>query len=430
MLKTSIKASSFRRFNGSKASVLFTPNSDFSQPHNDPEILVIPKRPVIETSKKIHHEMLSPEYISDLVLKPNFNDVFYTSLASNSPFGGDALFKLVPKDNSQPPVSVELLFSNITKNYMNAFNEQLILLTEISELPIIPRLIPRIYDLVDSKVKQVYAINSEISLNTLAQQLLLDNSHNSTINPHSLSIYILENMDDNDSQRFSEFISYISSNSTTFTNEQLKRVLEKLILKLDNINNETIIRLGCEFFKTNVNLKTILLLHSWLLDKLVKMLSKNGDTFMAHQILSQLITDLRVKPLTDTVTLFFKAHDTEITKVDFLRQVAILKPVIYSMDLVFPIVDIILRRGIDSVIELEHFLRLISQQRNERLLPEIGNSMIEKILEVSEPLTSIYVSQLLTRLLKEGVILNKSVKDQLLAFYKDSPSNLRFIKSL
>lgn len=454
-----------RRFQSSKPLILFIPNEDLyvfegeklSQEENR---AAIPKRPNFNNIPKVHHEMLGPEFIADLVIKPGNKDVIVTSLAQNSPFGGEPSYKVIPKDVSKPPTTVELLYSEISRKYIQVFNNQISQLNPLKESSILPTLGTVVAKDIEDRIndyKTINNINDIFTIETL-QDIgdflhVFENTRKVSLGEvdtaNAASLVTLENfciynvriLGADEDEKFNALITFIKDNFSLFTVQGLRRLVETLIEKLSVITNPKIIDLCCNLVieEMFINYSNMLFqLDPVHLDRLAGILSVDKNINYATRILSALIESRNIAPSDSTVEKFLTAcaDVSNGNQETFIRDSSILKSVFFSRDMSTNVGKLILDNGIRTIYELENFVKLSATDgENVNTLQILGNEIIGKLLELqqntneSDTLKSMRVIQVIDKLNSKGYQLDKAYLSEVFKSLNDD-KNHQFVDKL
>lgn len=461
------KPTSLCRSNSTKPIMLFVPDENqylFDGERLSPEenLAAIPKRPEVKTTK-YHKEMLSPEFIADLVINPNFNDTFITSLTRNCRFLGDETYKVIPKEEEGLPETVDLLFANMTSKYMEVFNGQIKHLVPLPPNDLMFTLSRSLESAIEQKVgnfktthdNDIYSLET---LNELGNYLgafrntrqvatgeINPSLYPDLITTENFSIYLLHDQtftDDN----FNSVISFIEANLSIFTIEGLRRILETLItvMSKDSVTPYHL-QVCCKFIVEQIfpNFNSLIVhLHSYMLNELATLLARDGNINESSRLITILINDRSTAASSKAVDNLLIAFDNEsqksTLKPDFLRQFSGLKSYFYHYGFTVTSARIVLKYGIDSVVELDHFLRLLLKPQNNDALVAIHGDIINTLLSIHEndqkldQIKILELSQLLSAMIKKGLIISKPTLRTIKEYYLQlgDENNAKYIGKL
>lgn len=432
----SIRGTALKRYLSSKTNSLFTPNEEMEMSSIPRTLLKHLKKPRID----VEYEMLSPEHISDLILKPNMNDLFYTSFALGSPFLSKD-YQVTPKDPKDKKSTVFLKYSDIANDYITVFNQQIKRLKELPSPPMIP-LNQNVEFTIQEQISKYKEDVGELdlfeflSITHLGNLLQLAESYrmnlenkrdqslsNSSVTIDNFCIFLLSQLE-TEVENFSPVISFIDSNLELFNNEGLTTIVQLLISKFQDINDAEAIETFQGFITKIYNDHSYVAskLDSFLIDILARKALQNGEYQKGLQILKVLIERNSLLPSVDTITRFFQSLPKEfpsLTKDKFLRETSFIKPALFQSPISKETAEVILEYGVDNLVELEHFIRLIPD------IKELSNQIISKAIQLD---SSIAVTQIAVRLLKAGS-LNQDITKKLQDYYetKGQSANIKYL---
>ncbi|CAH6721414.1 putative ATPase expression protein 1 [[Candida] jaroonii] len=436
----SVRGTAWKRYFSSKPNGLFTPNEEIEATSIPSTLLKQLEKPRIE----VEYEMLSPEHISDLILKPSVNDLFFISFAMGSPFLGKD-YQVIPKDPKDKNSTVFLKFSDIANDYINVFNQQVKRLNELPSPPVIPLNQNVEYTIQEqiSKYKEdvgeldLFEFSNITHLGNLLQlaesyRMNLENKKDSSLSNSSVTIdnfciFLLSQLEA-EVESFPPVISFIESNLGLFNNEGLTTIVQLLISRFQDINDAGAIEIFQNFITKIYNDHSYVAskLDSFSIDVLARKALQNGEYEKGSQILKVLVERNSLLPSNDTITRFFESlpkEFTTLTKEQFIRETSFMKPAIFQSSISEETAKVILRYGVENLTEMEHFMRLIPNNITKQLVSEI----ISKTVDISE--TSLTVTQMVVCLLKTGATLNEDITRQIQEFYKSKgqDSNKRYL---
>lgn len=437
-----------RRFQSTKPLILFIPNENMYTfegerltPEQNKE--AIPQRPRFDSLPKVYHEMLSPEYIADLVVRPAFNDVLITALAKDSPFCGNTRYKVVPKDSQSSPNNVNLLFSEVSRKYIEVFNNQITKLKPFPQDHMLPTLSNAVsknieHEITNYKQKNgIESIFSQDTLSDIAESLNLfensrkvstgevDTSHNlSMITLEDFCIYNVKQIHQTAAEEFSVFLDFIKQHISLFTVNGIRRLLETLLSQnLWNLDNNKILD-QCnsfiihEIFANYSNM--VYQLSPAYLDKMAGLLATGENLEYSKRILKTFIEARKFAPSEATVQLYLQRCSGKATTPEqFIRDAHILKPVFFMNPISLEVGQMILTNGIRNVVELENFVRLLSNDMNSDTLKQLGDVIIKRMVNILEDVPesnstkTIKLVQVIKALTAKECKLNDDTKSQL-----------------
>lgn len=394
--------------------ILFIPHENIYQFEGEKltaeenEAAILPKPSY--NSEKVYKDMLSPEYIADLVIRPQFNDVFCTALSNGSPFLGDKNYKIVPKDPLHDPHLVHLLFTDITTKYIHMFNK----VPKPRTLPksvLYPTLSKEVETAIEKEVHQFKPLDLD-SLDIVGERLkVLESSARiargdveptqipQIVSVESICIYLLSRLPELEELETLAALQYIKSHKAHVTTGGSKRVTEKLIQML---------RKGIEFpelfgeFLVQEIKDSLHDLQPTTLNDLVFVLAKLNRVNDSNNALRLLTKGFL--PQAEVIEAYLNAYsEKKVTKFQFLRDNYILKPFIIWGDLTSPIARIIIEEGISTSIELDHFIQTLA---DKHIIVELADTIVCKYKEIEPDHKKL--APLIGFLVKQGLSIDKA----------------------
>lgn len=215
----------------SRSPFLFLPNETkhiFDEEKLTPEEnkAAIPIKPNYDNFKKIHHEVINPEEVSDLVVKFNLNDILVSILSKDGYLFGDKNYLLT---GTNKPTRFKA--TSILNSWCRIFNNQIKELKEISPMqfwdpvvsPQISKAIEEYGDNFEKLFQETRALKNsklkkhgDIPPSELVDMITVDN----------LSLYVLNNLSSIES--LAAFVAYMRDHIEYYTVEGLSEILAKL----------------------------------------------------------------------------------------------------------------------------------------------------------------------------------------------------------
>ncbi|CAK7895166.1 hypothetical protein CAAN1_02S06898 [[Candida] anglica] len=435
-----------------KSALSFIPNDDqykfdFEKLTPEENRASIQRMPKLENLPKYHNEILSPEFVADLVVDPNFNDVFVTSLAYQKPFSGDQTYKVVSKnyqgnssDNKVSSEVVNLYFENLTCRWIDTFKDQIYTLSDLSELEEPMTYSSRtIEDQISSAIdkfqqknpQSMYPQNTD-DLNAFFQSLKIfeNNSkkmagilhHSEVANlvtfEHVVS-YLFNKIDDTDG--FVSLVSFVQENLDMYTQEGLKQTMDQVVTALDKSNSQERRVVFSKFVSEYVlqsNPQILSGLSTNILDKLANIFFVSSNYVQGKEVLNLLILDHRTAPSRETFYSLLAAtesnlisiKDKEAKREQVLKDLAPFKSIIFHRGLEDLSLKIILDNAITNSFELHHLIKLAeSTPQGRKLLSKYQTDLILGLKEITSDslpqVRSLELAQLLRLLVVDNTIV-------------------------
>lgn len=435
-----LRAQTSRRW-ASKTTNMFLPNEErymFDGEKLTPEEneAAIPDKPNFDGIKKVHHEILRPDDVADLVNNPGWNEIFITALSKDSVYGNKN-YKVVNKNGESIPESMKLYFASIAAEWVEQFSRGIYELGDLenNEQPlvyankIINDTIEKKYDEVDKHTlyssENLFDFfqsfrafrNSERKLS--GSQLHISESAGA-LTFYSISSYLLGTSEvKGNSENYEALLRFIEANIQYFSNENLKQLTGLLI---DNLHGSSLSSAQEKlptfklFVENNVfgdysNLA--LELSPSHLDKLAFLLTISKDILRAKEVISLLVKSHKIAPSSSTFSTFLSAYDQEgNSKNTILKDLSDLKPVFFHKNLSETSFKFLLHNVIDNVHDLNQLINLIEKNDKSRRLLSLHVSEILESLHIiqsssqdSNIIKSVQVVQLIKRLVKNNKVL-------------------------
>lgn len=423
----------------------------------------IPPRPTFEDCPKYHYEILSPEFIADLILKPSFKDVFLTSLCKNSAFPGYANYVLTPKDRSKNSEPVNLYFTSIVTKWVEVFNEKVYSLRNLPELEdSLPSSNRLTKDIIDKGLKEFQETRGENVPKNLDEyyvflKLFEKNYSSSNFNKGSpritavtLSSVLIDKAICNGSPSdFEKFIEFLENNIEEFSYHTSKQLLRSLISNLHESDNTA---LSTKFgrFKDfmdssilGIYPSMIMDLSPLLIDKLVYLNTVSANVEGASSMLKILVEEYKCAPSKLTLASYLDLYTRTTNKANnetlqsakdrIVRDLEYLKPVFFLKDVHKSSYKILLD-SVANVYDLEQFVNLLLSKKNRDLIITFTPLILKRLVLLnslendSDFCKSLRLSQLFRRLLVENDMklddkMALTLKDQFFQYGETSIKN-------
>lgn len=411
-----------RTLRGSAAPISFISNDNVYQFENElskeENEEAVPPAPQFTDVKSIYSDIVSPSDVCDLVLCPGFEDVLITSLAKGSPISGNANYKILSRSSVS---NSNLLFANSVTEWMGQFNSQILALSELaseesfmsynnqikSEL-----LSARFSDDVLSNYKNVESFfqsfdgqGDKISVENIAGFLL------ST--PEATS----------DSTKYAHILKYLGNFAHLLNRFNLKDFVVMVLEDLQRAESPERVESFDWFFNEclmSMYPDILVELSPRMLDRLAYVISSSSNLTAASKILSFLVTHHQIAPRKATFDLFISRYSKtahQHSKEQILRDLALLKPILFHHGLDANMFRLILSRVIDNTYDLSHFVKLA--QSSTDLLAEFPTVILGKLQQIqlqtsdSRLTKAVQVTQLV-KMLRENEIKTSDEFKQLL----------------
>lgn len=431
----------------------------------------IPPRPTFEDFPKYHYEILSPEFIADLLLKPGFKEVFLTSLCKNSAFPGYSNYVLTPKDSSKNSEPVNLYFTSMVTKWIEVFNKKVY---DLGNLPHLEDSLPSsnrlTNDMIDEGLKEFQQTRGQedvpenfdefydfLKLYERTHSLSALNKGQPRITAVTLSSALIDKEICNGSPSdFKNFIAFLENNIEQFSYHSSNQLLRSLISKLHDSNKTSLsAKFGrfTDFMDSSIlgiYPSMIIDLSPLLMDKLVYLNTICANEEGAGAMLRILVEKYKCAPSELTLASYLDLY-TRTTKKDehetlesaknrIVRDLDYLKPVFFFKDIHRNSYKILLD-SVANVYDLEQFVNLLLSKKDRESIMAFTPLIIRRLLllnsigEDSEFYKSLRLSQLLRRLLVENDIkldenISLALKDHFLQYGMAESSISNFVHNM
>ncbi|KAI5962978.1 uncharacterized protein KGF55_002770 [Candida pseudojiufengensis] len=359
----------------------------------------IPNKPSFTNIEKVHHEIINPEEVADLVTKLNTNDILVTILSQNKVLYGDPnyIIKSLTGNNDKPTI---FPFSSILSSWKKTYNKQIKPLIDLEE---------KNYNSVDNKL--IRSIRSKSFEEYFEQSRAMRNSklissgilHFSELN----SLYTIESatsdtLDSIDStSSFEKFLKFITPHLNQFRTDGLKDLLSKIshINKRYPTNGVAIQDIVSTINASNPSLLKSLDNHTK--DNLAYVLSSTNPD-LSKDLLKSLI-ESGICPSKESIHKYienYKLGDQD----QALRDLAFLKPTFFHRPLSEEQFEVVLAT-ITNKWDMIKFITLL--KNSPSILKDKQLKIYKKLMEFSP--TKLLAAQLLRLLHDRNVTIDPEV---------------------
>lgn len=443
------------RLNSLRSPLLFIPNENIYRFESEnlsteQNKAAIPNIPNFDHVKKYHFEITSPEFVADLVMKPDFNDILISSLSSKGVLNGDSNYKITHTSEMKEPSTLELHFTDFVIKWMELFNSRV---KPLSEIPIGYELKPG----SEKKRKAIESILSEFDnekfnsvegIHEFYSSFDLFNTKGNInagleVNIENISSYLVERIFMNDTKRFNNLLTYLESKIQHFHNKSIEQFTINLINALSKDDSES----KLDKLKTfgQFYTRSLLEFHPRLAfdlpphitNKLANILTFSSDLGQASKLLTILQDRHNMSPSTKDFDSFIKAYEASFdksvslkdVKLKVLRDLYNLKSIFFHNSLTPLTFKFLQDHVIDNIYDLHHLLKLAESKdsSSQAILKENSYSIISKLEEIqtkssdSNFIKSLQLTQLVRRL---SVNNNITFDDQTKALVKNIYNSL------
>lgn len=406
------------------STILFTPNENkhiFESEKLSPKenYDVIPDRPDFSTIDKIHHEIVNPEEVADLVTKLNTNDVLITMLSKNKHLYGDK-DNVVRSEEDENPV---FPYSSILLSWKDVYNKQIKDLKEIEPVTFTsPAVDTKYFSLLkDTSLEEFFHKSRAIKNSTSIKKGNVQPSEvKNLFTVESASNVTLSAVDS--ISALEEYMSFIPSKVQFFTFQGLKDLLSLVVLLSDKfpVSGSTVDQLVTAIVSSHP--KVLQALEHDIKDKLAHSLV-DCNTELATTIIKDLI-DESVCPSERTFDKYisnYKWNDPVTT----LKELSFLKSAIHHHKMNETTFNLLIQT-VTNVNELIKFVTLL--KKTPGMLQDKQDQLYSKLrLLTTSELTTTQFVRFLT---KNDVKLSSELKERLIRDYNNDPEVVTVINRL
>ncbi|CAD1813688.1 hypothetical protein FOB58_005151 [Candida parapsilosis] len=399
-------------------TISFTPNENkhvFESEKLSPKenFDAIPNQPDVSNIDKVHHEIINPEEVADLVTKLNTNDVLISILSRNKHLYGDEDYAIQSvKDQEVPPVVFP--YSSILLSWKEIYNKQIKDLKDIEP-------VNEGYPKVDAKYLGLWKRTSLDEFFNKSRAIKNSTSiKKGTVQPseikglftvESASNVVLSTIDNLES--LEEYLSFIISKVPLFTFQGAKELLTRVTLLSSEVgvSGSSLNQLACTVI--DLHPRVLRTLQHDIKDRLAFAIIANNRE-LATRLIQELI-DGSACPSQKTVDSFLETYKFQ-DPVTTLRELTFLKSVIHHRELSEHAFKLL----IQTVRDVNELIKLVS------LLKKTPNLLQEKQYELYAKLRQLTTSELVTTqfirfLTKNGIKLNPLLKERVIKDYNRDP---------
>lgn len=402
---------------------------------------VIPKRPDYSHLPKYHHEMLSPEYIADIVVRPTFNDVVVTALAKDSPFSGNPSYRFVSQTSSFSEQTVSLHFANMVAKWVDVFNDQIMPLSSLGEEQALEFTNAERTAVIEGALLQFQAERNLYDENTLwaffakfgvfKAKKDLDLTDRKKVSFDNIAEHLFRTTEvAEDIRNFKALLAFVEKHIGLCTNDGLERILTTLIKHLHGSRDQNASQLHAfdAFFNHAVvevypHISSKLSPH--VLDRLAQIFTSSSNLKEANAILVILSKQKKTAPSKDTFESYLaeyaKLVDTsspkKYRKEKILQELHKLKPVFFHHGLNNNSFHLLLDHVIDNVYDLDQLLRLVEATGHSKIIfSDNGPAILSKLRDLqndssdSQLVKSLQLTQLVRKIADGGKSLDGESK--------------------
>lgn len=357
----------------------FVPTPEMKHRPSEEVEASVPDMPDVSKGPRLYSEMIRPENVCDVLLRPSFNDIIITALADGASFTGDKNYKLTSKTSIN---SSQFLFANIATKWIDDFNSLLIELQEIpkNKFPLTflsgskteamnEKFDPKSVNSLHEVEAFVRSVMPEYSLESVIEFLLTSKAFSSDVAKYSLVIeYLTHNVSSLSRQQLPDFLDCITRNA------EQSSVREKAT-QVDSFVSDSILSVYPDVLN-ELNPET--------LDRLAAFATYTQDLEAAKKALTILAHEHKLAPRKDTFKQFIavyskSARQNELTKEQILKDLTCIKPIFFYYGLDADSFELLLSRVINNSYDLAQFVRLALIENSAELLSEYAEHILLRL---------------------------------------------------
>lgn len=435
-----IRSTGIRRL-GTKQTFLFIPNDDrfkFESEKLTPEEnrAAIPRRPKFDHLPKYHHEITSPENVADFLSRPQFNDLFTTTLAKNAPFTGDSDLKMATMNGDDTVIN--LYYTITATKWFEVFNNEILELREIDDevesLSFFNKdTHAKTYYLVSTARKELKADlftfqGLDELFNTLLKGSNIFRYGSQSLSFGSLANYFLHSDECvKSSHNLVQLLTYIDQHIHEMTAASTKSFVTKLadVVYHTHVSDIRAKLEGLLNFSNNPTIRTALKeVDSATLDRLAYLHTMSSSFDEARAMLHILVQERKVAPSAETFDFFLSSYLKHVSPISLspqlhskvLRELKLLKPALFHRGITPAYAKRILDEIVISEFDLQQFINLVlSNRSSDGVLRKICKDLVSKAIQLGkdQPLAirSLKVSNLIERLKASGTLDKEAIEE-------------------
>ncbi|KAI5956754.1 hypothetical protein KGF54_000371 [Candida jiufengensis] len=389
---------------GLYSTISFTPNEnkhvfESEKMTREENYAAIPNKPTFTNIEKVHHEILNPEDVADLVTKLNTNDVLISILSRNKNLYGNSnyVIKSLAKSRNEPTI---FPFASILTSWKNIYNQQIKQLTDLEEPVSVKNASKSNTSIGDMTFEKFFDQSKAIRNSKLVKGGTIHFSEiGSLYTVESASNDALGSIDNVTS--FEKYLKFISLNLHYFRIDGLKELLGKV----SQVNKEypTIGNLINELVIT-INASQPSLLNSLddnTKDNLAYALS--GVNFELSKSLLKSLIDSAKCPNEETISKFIGFY-TYQNPDQALKDLSFLKSVFFHR----PLTTQYFRLLLSTITDKNEIIKFITLLKNSPIILEENQmELYNKLKELSR--SKLLASQFLRLLTKQNIKIDSTL---------------------
>ncbi|CCG24641.1 hypothetical protein CORT_0F04170 [Candida orthopsilosis Co 90-125] len=409
------------------STISFTPNenkhifeSEKLSPRENYD--AVPNKPDFSTIDKVHHEIVNPEDVADLVTKLNTNDVLISILSKCKHLYGDKdyIIRNVNGSNESPVV---FPYSSILLSWKEVYNKQI---KNLKEIEPVNHSFPKVDDkylnlLKNTSLEGFFHKSRAIKNSTSIKKGTVQPSEiKSLFTVESASNVVLSTIDS--SAALEEYLSLITSKVQFFTFQGLKEMLTSVTLLCDQfpVDGSFLDQLVSTIIEMHPRMSRQL--EHVTKDRLAYAIVNTNREF-ATALIKNLIEE-SICPSEETVDKYFESYKFT-DPVTTLQELSFLRPAVHHRKMRDHAFNLIIQT-VSNVNELIKLVTLL--QKTPTLLEDRQYELYSKLRQLTT--SELVTTQFLRFLTKNNVKLNTELRERVISDYNNDPDVITAINKL
>lgn len=378
--------------------------------------------PALDETIKFYHTITPPSDVADILTRVYPKDVLATILSQDRTFMGSDHEGFEMLDPNHQKAHIKLRFGNLACAWMNDFNQQGSglktfdqIMFRLPSLHVEKRIADALIQYKEDgfKVETVEEINAFITHlgvdrdnSRPAAQIFMQRDQGPTITASHVVKYLAQNLAHQNTNLYTNLIAYACSPQTSLGSSDSRQIVEKLLDVAhsslpENLHTYITLLAECLFEGNHTPQELLLRIHSKRLDDFARDLAVCGKGTHSCEVLHIMVKQQAVYPSAATMDSFWSAFTQSLTgksRVEAIRMLSALKPVIFHHGASAHTVEVLLDHLIGSCLELERCVYFIEQSKDSmRLLEQFQTRLAGKLLDIHRTSDSTPIEQALER---------------------------------
>ncbi|KAI5968559.1 hypothetical protein CANMA_002304 [Candida margitis] len=383
----------------------------------------IPDKPNFSTIDKVHHEIVNPEEVADLVTKLNTNDVLISILSKEKYLYGDKDY-VIRSINKSYETPVVFPFSSILLGWKNVYNKQI---KNLKEIEPVTHMFPPVEDKYLNLLKGAASFEDFFRKSRAFKNSILikegkvqPSEIKSLFTVESACNLVLSTIDR--PEALEEFLTFVAPKVQSFTFHGLKELLTSVTSLCEEfpVSASTINELAVRIIELHPRM--LRALESDIKDKLARsVIDINSD--LATILIKDLVS-ASVCPSEKTVEKYYASYKF-IDPVTTLKELSFLKPVLHYRKMS----DVAFNLVLHTVSNVNELIKLVTLlKRTPDMLNNKQNELYSKLREMTT--SQLITTQFLRFLSARNVRLNKKLRERAIKDYNNDSDVITAINKI